>query len=583
MNKKILNDILRLTLKQAAAASAVISIFAVAVLAYVYFSGTTENIKDSAALASFKQEIEKYPDDKKLVERFREVDFQERSRFFGKTELLEAGTYLSLGFLILALLCFRGYALLTERIPEVKKGSALDYDSVGKLGKDLSLFSSSLTALLIVVFFLALFSLMGLGRFPWQAKEVMKEKTKIKIEFADQWPGFRGFGGQGVVSGVKNSMNWIRSSTRPTSWSYSDLLSWKMDLPVKAYSSPIVFEDNLFLTGSEGKKLKVLSFSASKGSLNWSSTVLVKTNIGEIEVMSEEAGGAGYASPTPVTDGEYVYAYFATNQLVCFDFNGKQKWMKFFGQPENTYGLSSSPVLFEDKILLQVDQSGEGASKLYAVNKSTGEIVWETKRPEGPSWGTPIIIDYKGRKELITTGNSWVISYEPATGKELWRVDCLSGDVSTSPAYADGKVYALSVGSQTTVFALTPGGEGDVTKTNIVWQHEEESQSINAPVAVRSKLIVAMNGLVVCHETETGKILWQYKLEDDFWAAPVAADDLVFIPSQKGKVYIFDLDGKLVNTIDIGEKLSASMALYGGSIYIRTDKSLLCLGKESSK
>ncbi|OGF44385.1 MAG: hypothetical protein A2231_04910 [Candidatus Firestonebacteria bacterium RIFOXYA2_FULL_40_8] len=575
-----MDDLIRITFKRAAIACAVVSITAVAVLAYVYFSGTTANIKDSAAIASLRQKLENYPANKTLVERFREVDLQERARFFTKTELLDTGMHICLGFLILALLCFRVYVLLSDKMPEVKKGSAVGYDSVGRHGKDLSLYSSTVTAV-VVLFFLVLFSFMGLGRLPWQTKDVVKENTGAKVDLSKEWTGFRGSGGQGISSGVMSSMNWT-ASPRPTAKNPDDsIFAWKTDLPVKAYSSPIVFEDSIFITGSGEKKLKVLSYSASKGSLNWSSTVMVKTKIEDVEVMLEENGGAGYSSPTPVTDGEYVYAYFATNELVCFDFNGKQKWLKSLGKPENMYGLSSSPVLYEDKIILQVDESGEGKSRIYGVNKKTGEIVWETKRPDGASWGTPIVIDHKGRKELITTGNPWVIAYAPETGKELWKVDCLAGEVSTSAVYDCEKIFVMDVGSQTTVYALTPGDSGDVTKTNIVWKHEEESQAINAPVAVNSKLIIAMKDLVVCHDTASGKILWSHKLEDDFWASPVAASDLVYIPSQKGKVYVFDLDGKAVNTIEIGEKLSASMAFSDSRMYIRSDKRLFCISGES--
>jgi len=573
MNKQKLKDTVRLVLKQVSAASALITVVFAVILAFIYLSGDSGNIKDSAALGSLKQKIEEYPSNKELVERFRDVDLQERARYFGKTELLETGKKVFLGFLILSLICFRIYSLLTSRIPDVKKGSEIGFSMLRSAGREITLFSSIITAFIVLVFFV-LFSFWGQGELPWQIKEAVKAKTENKLERFNKsaWAGFRGPNGQGVSSFGEYPEVWDAKSP--------DII-WKNDLAVKAYSSPIVFKDNLFITGSEEKKLKVLSFSAYSGSLNWASTVLVKKTVDDIEVMSEEAGGAGYASPTPATDGEYVYAYFATNHLVCFDYEGKQKWVKFFGKPENMYGLSSSPVLFEDKIILQVDQSGEGLSKIYALNKKTGEIIWETKRPDGASWGTPIVIDYKGKKEVVTTGAAWVIAYEPETGKELWRIDCLSGDVSTSPVYADEKVFVMSVGSQTTVFALSPGGAGDVTKTNIVWKHEEESQAINAPLVLGSKLIVALNGLIVCRDTASGKILWQYKPEDDFWASPAAAlNEKIYIPSLKGKVYVFDLAGKLINTADMGGKICASIAFSNSRMYIRTDKSLYCVSGE---
>ena len=572
--KKLLNNILRLTLKQAALASAVIFFVSAGLLAYVYFSGTPGNIKDSPVLSSLKENIEKYPANKTLVERFREVDFQERAGFFRKTELLETGKHICLGFLLLSLLCFRGYSLLTERIPLVKKGTGGGYTPARRAEKNIVLLASLATSL-IVLFFLLVFSVLGTGKFPWQIKETVKEIKILTLNPAEQWPGFRGFTGQGLVYSGKYPETWDLQTGKN--------VSWKTDLPVMAYSSPVVFGDTIFITGSGEKKLKVLSYSASTGALNWASTVMVKTSVDDIEVMSEESGGAGYASPTPVTDGKYVYAYFATNQLVCFDFEGKQQWLKFFGKPDNTYGLSSSPLLYEDKILLQVDQGGEGLSKIYALNKNTGEIVWETKRPDGASWGTPLLIEDKGKKELVTTGTPWVIAYAPETGKELWRVDCLFGEISASPVYGDEKIYVLSVGSQTNVYALVPGGAGDVTKKNIAWSFEEESQAINSALVLQKKLIVAMNGFIVCHDTGTGKIIWQYKLEDDFWASPVSAGDKIYIASLNGNIYVLDLSGKLLSTILIGEKLSASPAFCGGSIYIRTDKRMYCVKEEKKK
>lgn len=567
MKTKNLNT-LSLVLKQTAVAAAALFFLSAGGLVYIYSSGTVANIKDSPALERLKQKLEKEPANEALIKSFREVDLQERALYFGKSELLETGAKICLVFLMLFLISQRGYSLLNGRIPKVKKGSESNYHFGGSF-KSLPVYASASLTGILVVMILFLLSVMGSARFPWQAEKSAPVKG---AELNKQWNGFRGLNGRESAAAGNYASIWNIKSNKN--------IAWKTSLPVKGYSSPIVYEDKLFITGSENKKLRVLCYAAATGNLNWSSPVLVTSKQEEAEVMTEEEGGAGYCAPTPVTDGEYVYAYFATNKLVCFNLAGKQQWLRDFGKPENIYGLSASPVLFEDKIIIQADQGEEGLSRIYAVNKKTGKIEWETKRPDGASWGTPLVIDYRGRKEIITTTKPWVIAYAPASGKELWKAECLSGEVSTSASFSDGKIYVMSPDSQTSTIALLPGGTGDVTRTNIAWKMQEDSQAINAPAVLDTKIVIALKDNIVMRASTDGKIVWQYKTEDEFWASPVIAGKKLYLSSRGGKVYVLTLEGKLVNTMDMGEEISASPAFQTDKIFLRTNKNLYCLKEE---
>ena len=566
MDKETKNNILRLVFKQVALAALTICVFAALVLAGYYLAGQQGNIKDSASLSALRAKLDKYPANGNLLKEFREKDLKERAAFFNKSRFLDYGKNIFITFLLISLVSLRLKNILTERLPEVKKGSEAAYRAGGS-GLNIYLLSSGLTALIILVVFI-IFAAAGAEKLPWEQKTVKAPKEAVDLSLS--WNGFRGPRGDGLVTSGSYAADWDIVTGKN--------IVWKTALPVKAYSSPVVYKDMLFLTGSQEKVLKVLCYDAVRGALKWSSSVMVPKIVDEAEVMSEDAGGAGYAAPTPVIDGEYVYAFFATDHLACFDLSGKQVWVKFFGKSENTYGLAASPILFKQNILIQIDQGGEGLSKIVALERKTGRVVWETKRSTGASWGTPVIIEYNGKNELVTTGEEQVVSYDPDTGIELWRVKCLTGEISASPVYGDGKIIAIDVGSVSTVTAITPGGAGDVTKTNITWFMQEDNQAINTPVTDGKLLVVALNSLVVGQDIKTGKVLWTLEMEDDFWASPSLVNGIIYLPSQKGKIYTIGYEGKLLNTMDMGEKCSATPAFTGGRIFVRSEKNLFCIG-----
>ncbi len=567
MDRETLNNIFRLALKQAAVASAAIALIAALFLAGYYLTGQQGNIKDSPALEALKAKLDKYPDHENLLREFREKDLKERAAFFRKSVILEQGKNIFIVFLLLALLALRFERALTGRIPEVKKGSETVYRA-GGAGINYSLAAAAVTGL-VLLGLLGVFAVLGARKMGFEAAAAGNEK---EIDLSSSWNSFRGPAGSGLVKEGNYAGEWDLKTGKN--------ILWKTALSARSYSSPVVYKDNLFLTGSEGKVLKVLCYDAVKGSCKWASSVMVPVKLEDIEIMSEDAGGAGYAAPTPVTDGEHVFALFATDHLVCFDLKGKQLWVKYFGKTENTYGLSSSPVLWKKNIIVQLDLGGEGLSKIAALDKKSGKTVWETKRPDGASWGTPIIIEHNGKNEIITTGPEQVIAYDPETGKELWRVKCLAGEISTSAVYGGGVVVVIDVGSVSTVTAITPGGFGEVTKTKIAWSMQEENQAINTPVTDGKILVVAMNSLITGQDIKTGKTLWKLALEDDFWASPSLVNGTIYIPSQQGKVYTVSYGGKLIKTMDMGEKCSASPAFAGGRIFIRSEKNLVCIGNK---
>jgi outer membrane protein assembly factor BamB len=212
------------------------------------------------------------------------------------------------------------------------------------------------------------------------------------------------------------------------------------------------------------------------------------------EVMDE----TGFAAPTPATDGRFVAAVFATGELVCVDRKGERAWERHLGVPRNHYGHASSLLVHEGRLFVQYDQS-EG-SKLLAFDLATGEPAWEAAR-DAISWSSPILVDNKGRTELILTNSKAAAGYDPATGTLLWRVECLGGEAGSSPAYTDGVVFVSAEGVAGS--AIDIGGHDKNPK--VLWQWDEAVPDAASPLAGNGYLIVPSGfGMVTCLDAKTG-------------------------------------------------------------------------------
>ena len=385
---------------------------------------------------------------------------------------------------------------------------------------------------------------------------------------ADNWPQFRGAGSQGISTETK----------LPVKWSATSNVRWKTALPGPGHSSPIIWGNRIFLTAFNQSKnqLLVLALDKDSGKILWERPVPAQR-------IEEYHSTNAPASPTPATDGKQVYVYFGSSGLTCFDFAGNKVWENRFGPFPNEWGSASSPVLYGEMLLLNVDTDGEDF--LLAVNKNTGKNIWKTSRSDvDRSWPSPVIWNAGGRDEIVVSGSGRVKSYDPKDGRELWTVDGLTKWVTPTPVMAHNLLYVASDGpGGNIVMAIRPGGRGNATKTHVAWRYDKAAPYSSSPVVVGDYLYTVKNGgVMTCLNAKTGELVWQERLpaKGAYYASLVAADGKIYALDEEGKATVVAAKPayELLSSNDMGERCMASPAISGGQLFIRSDEHLFCIG-----
>ena len=392
-------------------------------------------------------------------------------------------------------------------------------------------------------------------------------------QFAVNWPRFRGYQGLGHAEGDEYPVKWNGTT--------GDGVLWSAEVPLPGESSPIVWGDRVFCTGADEQTREVYCFDAATGKLLW--TRKVENEISAEDEPPEPTEDTGYAAPTMATDGSRVFAIFANGDLAAFDFEGQQLWTRSMGPPDNYYGHASSLTTWPGMVIVQLDQGSDPEaeeSALVAIDATTGKRVWETPRPVPNSWSSPIIIEHEGRPQVITTANPWVISYNPDTGEEYWRANCLQGDVGPSPTYCNGLVIAAQDGAD--LVGIRPYGEGDVTDTHIAWKTAGNLPEAVSPLCDGHYIYVLTGwGMLTCFDMG-GKQLWEHDMGASFYGSPTLAADRIYIVDREGLMHIFKGGSTFaaVGSAPLGEPSNCSPAFVRGRIYIRGEKHLFCIGEE---
>ena len=392
-------------------------------------------------------------------------------------------------------------------------------------------------------------------------------------EKREQWHRFRGPGGGGVSVFTNIPTQWDGETGQG--------ILWKTPVPLIGHNSPVVWKDRVFLSGATEEKRQVYCFNANSGELLWTGDVPTTPAVtqAEIDVMED----TGYSASTTATDGSRIYAIFATGDIAAFDFNGRRLWHKNLGIPDSAYGYASSLETYQDRVIVQYDQ-GDGSdnkSRLYALDGTTGRVVWETKREEIPnSWTSPILVDVEGTLQIVTVTDPWALANNPVDGKEIWRAECASGDVAPSPIYAGGLIMAIEPYSQ--MVAIKPTGQGNVTETHIAWRMEEGAPDICCPVG-NDKYVFLLegSGYLMSFDITNGEMVYEHDLRDNFMASPSIAAGKLYLLSEEGVMYIAEIGSeyKEVAKCELHEKCHASPAFVDGRIYIRGTENLYCIGQ----
>lgn len=403
---------------------------------------------------------------------------------------------------------------------------------------------------------------------------------------AGDWPQFRGPGGSGIVD----------SSSLPESWDAETNVAWKIEVPGDGWSAPIVVGERVFLTtavpsggGTSALRFEIHCYDLATGNALW------KRAARTAEPTEPTHRDNTYASETPVTDGERVYAYFGMNGLYCYTLEGELVWEADLGAypMSNGWGTSSSPALVGDKLIVQIDN--EQASHVLAINKADGKKIWRVDRPDEVStWSTPFVWQNSVRTEVVLGGKT-LRSYDPATGAELWNM--YIGGRSSATASAVGDLLYIGSENRTSrggtpggLFAIKAGMAGEVEVTSpsaseqgLVWANERGSIGIASPLVFEGHIYVPerRGGVLRVHDTETGEQSYRTRLPGGgvFWSSPLAINGKVYLMDERGKTFVLapGSEYELLDTCELSGRFWSTPAVADGAMLIRSQDRLYCI------
>ncbi len=396
---------------------------------------------------------------------------------------------------------------------------------------------------------------------PEPAPKPAPEPAKTSVKTAP-WPSFRGpnASARSTVRGI------------PTSWDLTSgsNIAWKAQVPKQGYNSPVIHSGNIFLTGADEDSRELYCFDLASGQLRW--TAKADGIAGSPSTMPSVNDDTGLAASTVATNGDQVCAIFATGDLLCTDMEGKRLWAKNLGVPDNHYGFASSLIISGNRLIVQYDNNDK--AQLICLDTRNGNQLWAKTRKDRIAWSSPIIAQAAGQQAVIVMGNPAITAYSLSNGTELWRVECMSGEVGASPCASDGIVFGAS--EYATVAAI------DSKDGTVLWQSDECMPECSSPVATKDMLYVATSyGAVCAYNASNGEVVKQHELDTPFYSSPVIADGKIWLFSNSGKCYIFSTgaDFELITSFETGEQTFATPAFTDGMMVIRSEKSLYVVKK----
>jgi outer membrane protein assembly factor BamB len=386
---------------------------------------------------------------------------------------------------------------------------------------------------------------------------------------AEDWPCWRG----PQLDGSS------REQKVPVYWSSTSNIAWKTDLPGIGHASPIVCGESIFVAAAipESQDRSLLCLNRSTGKILWQQKVLTAPLEGKHYLNS-------FASSTPATDGELVFAAFLDRDQMfvsALDFKGRERWAVRPGPFASRHGFCSSPILYRDKVILNGDHDGE--SYLVALNRKDGSIAWKTPRENHTrSYCAPLIRDVAGRTQMVLVGDKCVSSYDPNTGKRHWVIDGPTEQFVASPVYHEGSGLMIITGGfpDHHILAIRPDGTGNVTQTHIAWRTTQGAAYVPSPIIEGDYfLIISDGGIAHCFEAASGKLLWKERLGEEH-ASLVSAEGRVYFLNDKGVMNVVKVGPQFerIAQNDLGERCFASPAISRGQIFLRGDKHLFCIG-----
>ena len=427
------------------------------------------------------------------------------------------------------------------------------------------------------------------------------ELAASSVATEDHWPQWRGPFFNGVARG-----------SAPTEWNETKNIKWKMPIAGRGFSTPVVWGNRIFLTtavptgkveksagasqnsvggggfgSGEEQKLIVICLDRKTGKTLWER--VAKTAVPH-EGFHRQYGS--FASNSPATDGKFVYASFGSRGVYCYDLDGKLIWEKDLGvkmQMRLQFGEGSAPLLAGDQLILNYDH--DAGSFIVALDKRTGKELWRTKREEVSAWSMPLMIEHKGRKQIVVSGSGKVRAYAPEDGKVIWECAGLGVNVIPAPVAQGDLVYAMSGFRDPKLMAIRLGKEGDLTNSDaVVWSQTRGMSYTPSPVLHDNKIYTLTdNGMLSCFDAMTGKPFYQQQRlpqTENFKASPIAADGKLYLASESGATYVIKMGEKfevLATNMLADQFFVSSPIVVEGELFLRSKDQLFCISEGKGK
>ena len=359
------------------------------------------------------------------------------------------------------------------------------------------------------------------------AARIAASETSLSVAAGD-WPWWRGPGGNNVS----------QSDSLPVQWSRATNVRWSTDVPGRGHSSPSVWGDRVLLTTADEDQQKqiLLAYDRQSGDNLWQTVI----HEGDFTVKH---GKNSHASATPACDGQHVVVAFINGDalyVTATDLKGNIVWQREAGPFKAVHGYGSSPVIYQSLVIVNGDNADN--SFLAALDVRTGEIVWRVARERTGEYGnyaTPSLGNFAGETQLVLHGNSKVISYDPASGEELWSCDGPSEVAACTSACSGNLVFASGGYPEKEMLAIRPDGRGDVTGSHVAWKTSKNITYVPSPVYDDGLLYVVNDqGIATCYEADSGSVVWQERLGGNFSASPVLAAEKIYVSDERGTTYV---------------------------------------------
>jgi outer membrane protein assembly factor BamB len=403
----------------------------------------------------------------------------------------------------------------------------------------------------------------------------------LTVVYAENWPQWRGPN----LNGVSSEKN------LPAKWTTEENVAWKLPMPGWSGSTPVIWRDRVFLNVADADSLYLWCVDKTKGTVVWKKLL----GTGNVKMRKQNM-----SSPSPVTDGKYVYVMTGTGMLKGFDFNGTELWardiQKDYGEFGLNWGYASSPLLFENSLYVQVlhGMKTDDPSYLLRIDTKNGKTLWKVERPtnalrESPdSYSTPALLRVGKNSEIVITGGDCVTGHDPDNGKELWRANGLNPDsnpsyrIVASPVIFNDIIYAPS--RVKPLLALKAGGRGDISSSHVLWS-TANGPDVPTPVTDGKYFYVVNDrGIMWCLDAKTGaEIYAQQRIKPGTYSgSPVLADGKIYVTNEDGLTTVVKAGPafEVVAENALNDYCLSSPAISDGQIFIRTAQNLYCIGKK---